>query len=129
MLASSRLTSQISEGRGHAGARKLIPMPPKISRAPGRPTLIGVRQSTIGRIVVLVIPGARRLWRAQTNPYAAQNLVRARLAAHADTPLSALLTHFWTLPGSLCFTVRNSKPTPNSDPSVSIGVHLWRKQA
>ncbi|MCH7548360.1 MAG: hypothetical protein IH969_02290, partial [Candidatus Krumholzibacteriota bacterium] len=42
-----------------AGARKRIPRPPKISRAPGRPTLIGVRQSTIGRIVVLVIPGAR----------------------------------------------------------------------
>ena len=24
------------------------------------------------------VPGARRLWRAQTNPYATQNLVRAR---------------------------------------------------
>ena len=69
--------------------------------------------------------GARRLWRAQTNPYADQNLARARLAAHADTPLSTLLTHFLTLHGSLCFTVRSSKPTPNSDPSVSIGVHLW----
>ncbi len=68
---------------------------------------------------------ARRLWRAQANPYAAKNLVRARLAGHADTPLSTLLTHFLTLPGSLCFTVRSSKPTPNSDPSVSIGVHLW----
>ena len=72
---------------------------------------------------------ARRLWRAQPNPYAAKNLVRARLAGHADTPLSTLLTHFLTLPGSLCFTVRSSKPTPNSDPPVSIGVHLWRKQA
>ena len=57
--------------------------------------------------------GARRLWRAQTNPYADQNLARARLAAHADTPLSTLLTHFLTLHGSLCFTVRSSKPAPN----------------
>ena len=46
-------------GRGVCGARKLIPMPLRILRAPGRPTLICVRQSTIGRIAVLVFPGGR----------------------------------------------------------------------
>ena len=61
MLAPSMLTRQISggKGRGVSGARKLIPMPLRILRAPGRPTLICVRQSTIGRIVVLLFPGGR----------------------------------------------------------------------
>ena len=61
MRTSSILTRQISGGggRGVCGARKLIPMPLRILRAPGRPTLICVRQSTIGRIVVLVFPGGR----------------------------------------------------------------------
>ena len=60
MRTSSMLTRQVSGGggRGVSGARKLIPMPLRISRAPRRPTLIWVRQSTIGRIVVLVFPGA-----------------------------------------------------------------------
>ena len=61
MLALSMLRNQIAGGRGRGvcGARKLIPMPAQISCAPGRPTLIGMRQSTIGRIVVLVFPGGR----------------------------------------------------------------------
>ncbi len=59
MLASSRRSKQKFRGRGHAGAHKLIPMPTKTSCAPGRPPLICVRQSTIGRTVVLVFPGGR----------------------------------------------------------------------
>ena len=61
MRTSSMLTRQVSGGRGRGvcGARKLIPMPLRILRAPGRPTFIGVRQSTISRIVVLVFPGGR----------------------------------------------------------------------
>ena len=45
MRTSSMLTRQVSGGggRGVSGARKLIPMPLRISRAPGRPTLICVR--------------------------------------------------------------------------------------
>ena len=66
---------------------------------------------------------ARRLWRAQTNPYAAKNLVRARLAGHADTPLSTLLTPLATTGRG--FTLRASVPWCLSLPSVSICVHLW----
>ena len=58
MLTSSMLTRQISGGRGVCGARKLIPMPLRILRAPGRPALICIRQATIGRTVVLVSGGA-----------------------------------------------------------------------
>ncbi len=60
MLAPSMLTRQISGGggRGVCGARKLIPMPLRILRAPGRPTLICVRQSTISGIAAFVFPGA-----------------------------------------------------------------------
>ena len=69
------------------------------------------------------IPGARPLWRAQTNPYAAKNLVRARLAGNADTPLSTLLTPLATTGRG--FTLRASVPWCLSLPSVSICVHLW----
>ena len=62
--------------------------------------------------------GARRLWRAQTNPYAAQNLVRARLPAHADTPFSTLLTPLATTGRG--FTLRTLVPTCLSRPSVFI---------
>ena len=60
MRTSSMLTRQISGGggRGLCGARKLIPMPVRISRAPGRPTLIWVHRSTISRIVVFVFSGS-----------------------------------------------------------------------
>ncbi len=35
------------------------------------------------------MPGARRLWRAQTNPYAAQNLARARTTdPHLRAPIN-----------------------------------------
>jgi len=59
MRTSSMLTRQVSgEGCGVSGARKLIPMPHRISRAPERPALICVRQSTISGIVAFVFPGA-----------------------------------------------------------------------
>ena len=58
MRTSSMLTRQISGERcGVSGARKLIPMPHRISRAPGRPILIRVPQSTISGIVAFVFPG------------------------------------------------------------------------
>ena len=57
MRTSSMLTRQVSGGRGVSGAHKLIPMPLRILRAPGRPALICVGQSTVARMVVLVFPG------------------------------------------------------------------------
>ena len=36
------------------------------------------------------IPGARRLWRAQTNPYATRKLVRASVADHRDPRVTTL---------------------------------------
>ena len=84
MRTSSMLTRQISRGRGVSGARKLIPMPLRISRAPGRPTLICVRQSTISRIVAFVFPrvGARRNVRA-LQPIRARS-TRASIAGLTD---------------------------------------------
>jgi len=35
-------------------------------------------------------PGARRLWRAQTKAYAAQNLVRASVAVYRDPGVTTL---------------------------------------
>ena len=58
MLTASMLTFQISGRRGVCGARKLIPMPLRILRAPGRPALICIRQSRIGRTVVFISGGA-----------------------------------------------------------------------
>ena len=69
--------------------------------------------------------GARRLWRAQTNPYAAQNPARARLAAHTDTPLSTLLTPLATTGRG--FTLRALYPRLLLFPPLSV--HLWRKEA
>ena len=62
MRTSSMLTRQVSGGggRGVSGARKLIPMPLRILRAPACPTLICRRQSTIGESG-LVLPG--RYWK------------------------------------------------------------------
>ncbi len=86
MRTSSMLTRQVSGGggRGVCGARKLIPMPPGISRAPGRPALIGVRQSTISGIVAFVFPGAAfvigQASSALTNPERSIGLNRSALS-------------------------------------------------
>ncbi len=90
MLAPSMLTRQISGGggRGVCGARKLIPMPLRISRAPGRPTLICVRQSTIGRIVVLVFPGGRGVCGAHKLIPMPLRILRAPDLPRTLTPLS-----------------------------------------
>ena len=41
-------------------------------------------------ILTRQISGARRLWRAQANPYAAQNLVRESVADYRDPRVTTL---------------------------------------
>ncbi len=65
MRTSLMLTRQISGGRGVCGAHKLIPMPLRISRAPGRPRYHRAeRDGSTGR---LNQTGTHRNPRRQTN--------------------------------------------------------------
>ena len=67
---------------------------------------------------------ARHPWRAQTKAYSTLNLVRARYAADADTPLPMLLGHSLPLRGSRRPSVFHSSSLqsrpPNQCPSVFI---------